>query len=125
VQDEPFRKPEAKREAGPEAVESGRPTPAEAESSAKDPEEHIAELTHALAATRERESDFRQAAFDLNAELLRKDAEIESLKEGLEAAAAQVADIRKQASELEVLTQTRAFRAATLWWRVKARIRPR
>jgi chromosome segregation ATPase len=128
VQNEAFRKAEAEREAWPEAVASGRPTPAEAESSAKDPEERIAELTRALAATREREADFRQAAFDLNAELLRKDAEIESYRERLEAADAQVAelaDIRNHASELEGLMQTRAFRAATWWWRVKAVIRPR
>ena len=99
-----------------------------AESSAQDPEERIAELTRALAATREREADFRQAAFDLNAELLHMDAEMESLRERLEAADAQVAelaDIRKRLSELEGLTQTRAFHAATLWWRVKAVIRPR
>jgi hypothetical protein len=96
-------------------VAIGQPTPAQAESSAKDPKERIAELTRALAATREREGDFRQAAFDLNAELLRKDAEIESFRERLEATHAHLA-------ELERLTQTRAFRAATFWWRVKAAI---
>lgn len=115
MQDEAFPKGEAGQARRAEAVASGRPTPVEAESSTKDPAAHIAELTRALAATRGRESDFRQAAFDLNAELLRKDAELESVRQQLEGCV----------SELEWLKQTRAFRAVTFWWRVKAAIRPR
>ena len=104
---------------------SGRRPPA---STARDPDERTAELARALAATRERESDFRQAAFDLNAELLYKDAEIQSLRERVDAAeeqVAEVANLRRRVSELEGLTQTRAFRAASSWWRMKAAIRRR
>jgi chromosome segregation ATPase len=115
VRDEAFRKLEAEQARPAEAVTSGRPTPVEAESSVKDPDARIAELTRALAATRERESDFRQAVFDLNAELLRKDAEIEGVREQLE----------RTDGQLQGLMQTRAFRAVTFWWRVKAAIRPR
>jgi predicted RNase H-like nuclease (RuvC/YqgF family) len=129
VPDEAFRKAETKRDRA-----GGRPTRADADSPAKDPEERIAELTRALVATRERETEFRQAAFDLNGELLRKDKEIEGVRQRLEgarkrleAADAQTAEIvalRNRVSELERLTQTRAFRAATTWWRIKAAIRP-
>jgi chromosome segregation ATPase len=125
VQDEAGapRKVEAERDRA-----GGQPRPAKAVPSANDPAERITELMRALAATREREADFRQAAFDLNAELLRKDAEIDSLRQRLEAADTQVAelpDLRGRISELESLLQTRAFRAATVWWRIKAAIRRR
>ena len=129
MQDEASRKAESERDRA-----SGQPAPGDVESPTKDPEERIAELTRAIAATRERETEFRQAAFDLNAELLRKDKEIESFRQRLEAARqrleaadAQVAELvglRNRVSELEELTQTRAFRAATKWWRIKAAIRP-
>lgn len=123
---EGVRKFEAERVGQPKPGTSGHRTPEEAESSPTDAEERIAELTRALAATQEREADFRQAAFDLNAELLRKDAEIDGLRERVDAAEAQVdelAEVRRRLSELEGLMQTRAFRAATWWWRVKAAIR--
>ena len=119
MRDEGLRKVEVEREERPELL---------ARSPATDPAERIAELMRALAATREREADFRQAAFDLNAELLRKDAELETFRERLDVAEPQVVElpaIRNRLSELEGLTQTRAFRAASFWWRVKAIVRPR
>ena len=129
MRDEPLRKLDEELEGRPERVARDQTTSAEGESSsAKDPEERITELTRALAGTREREADFRQAAFDLNAELLHRDAEIESLRARLEAADPQVAELaplRDRVSELEGLMQTRAFRVAASWWRVKAVFRRR
>jgi chromosome segregation ATPase len=110
-------------EGEPEQTAAGTPPrPATAEPAPKAPDERIAELTRALAATREREGDFRQAAFDLNTELLRKDAEIETLRNGIAAADAQAAELQRRVTELENLFRTRAFRIATSWWRLKAAI---
>jgi len=117
VQDEAVQKGETGRARRPD-VPSTRPAFSEAGSPAAELEARIAELTTALTATRERETDFRQAAFDLNAELLRKDAEIQHVREHFERTAARVA-------ELEGLMGTRAVRAATFWWRVKAALRGR
>lgn len=117
---------------GPEAVADSRRAQVQVEPPATEPEERVVELTRALAAGRERESAFRQAAFELNAELLRKEAEIQGLRERIDVADAQVSELRvtlselrARLSELEDLTQTRAFHAATSWWRMKAAIRRR
>jgi chromosome segregation ATPase len=116
-------------EASLEARANGDPSAEEQDSSCAALERRITELTRALSATRGRESDFRQAAFDLNADLLRKDAEIRTLKARIEAAealaaerAAELEDARSRASDLERLTETRSFRAVTRWWRAKAMI---
>lgn len=127
MHDEGLRQVEAEpgRRAKAVVSEGEAPAPVEVEALRPDAEQRVQEVTRALTATRERESDFRQAAFDLNAELLKRDDELETLRERLGAAEAQAAELpalRSRVAELERLMQTRAFRVATSWWRMKARI---
>jgi predicted nucleic acid-binding Zn-ribbon protein len=91
-------------------------------------EDELAELRRALDASHGREVDFRQAAFDLNAELLRMEDEIESLKERLasaEALRADVEELRKRTADYERIMRTRGVRAVVRWWSLKASLRRR
>ena len=83
-----------------------------------------------LEATHLREAEFRQAVFDLNAELLRKDQELATLdadlthsRARLEERDAEIAAISPHATEYTRILETRSFRAVRRWWALKARIR--
>jgi chromosome segregation ATPase len=125
MRDERLRQVETTQEGDAEVAENGLPPSGEDPAVRPDPDRRVAELARALAATQERESDFRQAAFDLNAELLQRDDELARLRDRVDAAEGEVAELaalRGRIAELEQLMQTRAVRAATFWWRLKARI---
>ena len=84
-------------------------------------------LEQALQAVTTRERDFRQAVFDMNAELLRKDAEQATVQAALDERHAllvrtegELAVARPLAVEYERIITTRAFGLIRLWWRVKA-----